>query len=61
MHGDFKLDNVVFDAGKPGRLVGVLSDRDLLRAVASKKPQRVADIMTRDMVKELDRVISDWE
>lgn len=33
-----------------GRLVGVLSDRDLLRAVASKKPQRVADIMTRDMV-----------
>lgn len=33
-----------------GHLVGVLSDRDVLRAAAGKKPQRVADIMTRDVV-----------
>lgn len=33
-----------------GHLVGVLSDRDVLRATAGKKPQRVADIMTRDVV-----------
>lgn len=33
-----------------GHLVGVLSDRDVLRAAATKKPQRVGDIMTRDVV-----------
>lgn len=33
-----------------GRLVGVLSDRDLLKATATKKPHKVADVMTRDMV-----------
>ncbi len=33
-----------------GRLVGVLSDRDVLRATAARKPQRVGDIMTRDVV-----------
>lgn len=33
-----------------GRLVGVLSDRDLLKANATKKPHKVADVMTRDMV-----------
>lgn len=33
-----------------GRLVGVLSDRDLLRTLASKKPTRVADVMSRDVI-----------
>jgi CBS domain-containing protein len=33
-----------------GHLVGVLSDRDVLRAATTKKPQRVGDIMTRDVV-----------
>ena len=33
-----------------GRLVGVLSDRDVLRSVAKHKPQRVAEIMTRDVI-----------
>jgi CBS domain-containing protein len=33
-----------------GRLVGVLSDRDLLRAASSKRPRRVAEIMTHDVV-----------
>jgi CBS domain-containing membrane protein len=33
-----------------GRLVGVLSDRDLLGVVASRKPRKVADVMTRHVV-----------
>ena len=33
-----------------GRLVGVLSDRDLLGAAHSKKHKRVADVMTRHVV-----------
>lgn len=33
-----------------GHLVGVLSDRDVLRAISTRKPQRVGDIMTRDVV-----------
>jgi CBS domain-containing protein len=33
-----------------GRLVGVLSDRDILRALASKQPLRVADVMSRDVI-----------
>ena len=33
-----------------GRLAGVLSDRDVLRALSTKKPQRVAEVMTRDVV-----------
>jgi len=33
-----------------GHLVGVLSDRDVLRATRTKKSQRVADIMTRDVI-----------
>ena len=33
-----------------GRLVGVLSDRDLLAVAASRKPRRVRDVMTRDVV-----------
>jgi CBS domain-containing protein len=33
-----------------GRLVGVISDRDILRSTRTTKPQRVADIMTRDVV-----------
>jgi CBS domain-containing membrane protein len=33
-----------------GKLVGVLSDRDILHASRAHKPQRVADIMTRDIV-----------
>jgi CBS domain-containing protein len=33
-----------------GRLVGILSDRDLLRAIASKKSPRVSEVMSRDMV-----------
>ncbi|MGE0396444.1 MAG: HPP family protein [Kofleriaceae bacterium] len=33
-----------------GRLVGILSDRDVLRCIAGHKPHRVGDIMTRDVV-----------
>ncbi|HEU0029667.1 MAG TPA: CBS domain-containing protein [Kofleriaceae bacterium] len=33
-----------------GRLVGVLSDRDVIKALTTRKPQRVSDIMTRDVV-----------
>jgi CBS domain-containing protein len=33
-----------------GRLVGVLSDRDILRTRSSRKPPRVADVMSRDVV-----------
>ncbi len=33
-----------------GRLVGVLSDRDLLRAAAATRPLRVGEIMSRDTV-----------
>ncbi len=33
-----------------GRLVGVLSDRDVLRAVGAKRNGKVADIMTREVV-----------
>jgi CBS domain-containing protein len=33
-----------------GRLVGVVSDRDVLRALGSKRSVRVADIMSRDLV-----------
>jgi CBS domain-containing protein len=32
-----------------GRLVGVLSDRDL-KGSSSRKPRRVADVMTRDLL-----------
>jgi CBS domain-containing protein len=33
-----------------GRLVGILSDRDLIGAVHGRKPKRVADVMTRNVV-----------
>jgi CBS domain-containing protein len=33
-----------------GRLVGILSDRDVLRSTAARRPRKVADIMTRDVV-----------
>jgi CBS domain-containing membrane protein len=33
-----------------GRLVGVLSDRDLLRAARVHRPQKVSDVMTRDVM-----------
>ena len=33
-----------------GRLVGVLSDRDILRSGHAHKPQRVAEIMTREVM-----------
>jgi CBS domain-containing protein len=33
-----------------GRLVGVLSDRDVLRALGHRPPRRVADVMTRGVV-----------
>lgn len=33
-----------------GKLVGVLSDRDVLRKLASRLPVRVSDVMTRDVV-----------
>jgi CBS domain-containing protein len=33
-----------------GRLVGVLSDRDILRALSSKKSPRVAEVMSRDVI-----------
>jgi CBS domain-containing protein len=32
------------------RIVGILSDRDILRALATKKAQRVGDFMTREVV-----------
>lgn len=33
-----------------GRLVGVLSDRDILRVLSSKKPVRVAEVMSRHII-----------
>jgi CBS domain-containing membrane protein len=33
-----------------GRLVGVLSDRDILRVLSSKKPRRVSEVMSRDVI-----------
>jgi CBS domain-containing protein len=33
-----------------GRLVGVLSDRDILRALGHRPPKRVADVMTRGVI-----------
>jgi CBS domain-containing protein len=33
-----------------GRLVGVVSDRDLLSVASSRKPRRVSDVMTRHVV-----------
>jgi len=33
-----------------GRLVGVLSDRDILGVLSSKKPRKVADVMSRDVI-----------
>jgi CBS domain-containing membrane protein len=33
-----------------GRLVGVLSDRDVLRALGHRPPKRVADVMTKTVV-----------
>jgi CBS domain-containing protein len=33
-----------------GRLVGVLSDRDLLRAPPSKHPAHVAEVMSRNLI-----------
>lgn len=33
-----------------GRLVGVVSDRDLLGVASSRKPRRVVDVMTRHVV-----------
>lgn len=33
-----------------GQLVGLLSDRDILRAVTAKQPARVADVMTRHVI-----------
>jgi CBS domain-containing membrane protein len=33
-----------------GKLVGVLSDRDILRSLGHRPPKRVADVMTRDVV-----------
>lgn len=33
-----------------GRLVGVLSDRDVLRAFAAKQSSCVADVMSRDVI-----------
>jgi CBS domain-containing membrane protein len=33
-----------------GRLVGVLSDRDLLRALSSRKKPRIAEVMSRDVI-----------
>jgi CBS domain-containing protein len=33
-----------------GHLVGVLSDRDVMKSIAKHKPQRVSEIMTRDVV-----------
>ena len=33
-----------------GRLVGVLSDRDILRARGSRPAKRIAEVMTRDVI-----------
>lgn len=33
-----------------GRLVGVLSDRDILRALSSRKSPRVSEVMSRDVI-----------
>jgi CBS domain-containing protein len=33
-----------------GQLVGVLSDRDILGVLASRRPQRVAEVMSRDVI-----------
>jgi len=33
-----------------GKLVGVLSDRDVLRSVGHRPPKKVADVMTRNVV-----------
>ena len=33
-----------------GRLVGVLSDRDVLRALSAKHPPCVAEVMSRDVI-----------
>ena len=33
-----------------GRLVGVISDRDILRVLSSKKPRRVSEAMSRDII-----------
>jgi CBS domain-containing protein len=33
-----------------GRLVGMLSDRDILAALHGRKPRHVADVMTRDVI-----------
>ena len=38
---------VVDDRGRP---VGVLSDRDILRARSSRAPKRIAEVMTRGVV-----------
>lgn len=36
-----------------GRLVGVVSDRDLLGVLASRKPRKVSEVMTRDIMTTL--------
>jgi CBS domain-containing protein len=33
-----------------GKLVGVLSDRDVLRGLSTKRPPRVAELMSRDVI-----------
>lgn len=33
-----------------GRLVGVLSDRDILRVLSARKPRRVSEVMSRDVI-----------
>jgi CBS domain-containing protein len=33
-----------------GRLVGLLSDRDLLGALGAKPPKKISDVMTRDII-----------
>lgn len=33
-----------------GKLVGVLSDRDILRSLGHRPPKKVSDVMTRDVV-----------
>jgi CBS domain-containing protein len=33
-----------------GQLVGVLSDRDILRVLASSRPRQVAEVMSRDVI-----------
>ncbi|MBK9030609.1 MAG: CBS domain-containing protein [Myxococcales bacterium] len=46
--GDIRHLPVVDDRG---RLVGVLSDRDLLRTAAAKRTPRISEIMSREVVK----------